>query len=180
MLPYVVMLAYVQRATDYWALHVVICGKYNRALVSDNRALWYDNMQRSVKSPIVFTEPYCSHHIWQHATISNLLPFELTTYANMLRSVICCPYNICQHYNIWQHYNLWQHTLWRYGNITTHANMPLPFESVALWTYGNITTYANMQLSVRGGGLGSRPKKMYGERLGDGVEYHLMKPTPRR
>jgi len=33
---------------------------------------------------------------------------------------------------------------------------------------------------TRGGGLGSRPKKMYGERLGDGVEYHLMKPTPRR
>jgi len=32
----------------------------------------------------------------------------------------------------------------------------------------------------RSGGLGSRPKKMYGERLGDGVEYHLMKPTPRR
>ena len=32
----------------------------------------------------------------------------------------------------------------------------------------------------RGGGLGSRPEKMYGERLGDGVEYHLMKPTPRR
>ena len=36
------------------------------------------------------------------------------------------------------------------------------------------------QLVMRGGGLGSRPKKMYGERLGDGVEYHLMKPTPRR
>jgi len=33
---------------------------------------------------------------------------------------------------------------------------------------------------ARGGGLGSRPKKMYGERLGDGVEYHSMKPTPRR
>ena len=33
---------------------------------------------------------------------------------------------------------------------------------------------------ARGGGLGSRPKKMYGERLGDGVENHLMKPTPRR
>ena len=32
---------------------------------------------------------------------------------------------------------------------------------------------------ARGGGLGSRPKKMYGERLGDGVEYHLMKATPR-
>ena len=33
-------------------------------------------------------------------------------------------------------------------------------------------------LSTRGGGLGSRPKKMHGERLGDGVEYHLMSPTP--
>ena len=29
-------------------------------------------------------------------------------------------------------------------------------------------------------GAGSRPKKMYGERLGDGVEYHLMSPTPCR
>ena len=35
-------------------------------------------------------------------------------------------------------------------------------------------------LVTRGGGLGSRPKNMYGETLGDGVEYHLMKPTPRR
>ena len=35
-------------------------------------------------------------------------------------------------------------------------------------------------LSTRGGGLGSRPKKMHGERLGDGVEYHFMNPTPRR
>jgi len=34
--------------------------------------------------------------------------------------------------------------------------------------------------SAGGGGLGSRPKKMYGERLGDGVEYYLMSPTPRR
>jgi len=32
----------------------------------------------------------------------------------------------------------------------------------------------------RGGGLGSRPKKIYGKRLRDGVEYHLMSPTPRR
>jgi len=29
-----------------------------------------------------------------------------------------------------------------------------------------------------GVGIGSRPKTMYGERLGDGVEYHSMKPTP--
>jgi len=40
--------------------------------------------------------------------------------------------------------------------------------------------YTNAQDETRGGGLGSRPKKMYGERLGDGVEYHLMSPTPRR
>jgi len=30
------------------------------------------------------------------------------------------------------------------------------------------------------GGWGRNPKKMYGERLGDGVENHLMSPTPRR
>jgi len=41
-------------------------------------------------------------------------------------------------------------------------------------------THKVFALRERGGGLGSRPKKMYGERLGDGVEYHLMKPTPRR
>jgi len=34
-------------------------------------------------------------------------------------------------------------------------------------------------IDMRGGGLGSRPKKMYGKRLGDEVEYHLMSPTPR-
>jgi len=37
--------------------------------------------------------------------------------------------------------------------------------------------HARIYAQARGGGLGSRPKKMYGERLGDGVEYHLMKPT---
>ena len=36
------------------------------------------------------------------------------------------------------------------------------------------------RLWMRGGGLGSRPKQMYWEYLGDGVEYHLMSPTPRR
>jgi len=30
------------------------------------------------------------------------------------------------------------------------------------------------------GGWGRDPKKMYGERLEDGVEYHLMSPTLRR
>ena len=29
-------------------------------------------------------------------------------------------------------------------------------------------------------GAGVETQKMYGERLGDGGEYHLMKPTPRR
>ena len=30
------------------------------------------------------------------------------------------------------------------------------------------------------GGWGRNPKKCTWRRLGDGVEYHLMKPTPRR
>ena len=52
---------------------------------------------------------------------------------------------------------------------------------ISLSLYIHICTYATVYLNTgKGGGLGSRPKKMYGERLGDGVEYHLMKPTPRR
>ena len=44
----------------------------------------------------------------------------------------------------------------------------------------SLFVWVNIKAKPRGGGLGSRPKKMYGERLGDGVEYHLMSPTPRR
>jgi len=44
----------------------------------------------------------------------------------------------------------------------------------------HVPAQAFYRLGTRGGGLGSRLKKMYGERLGDGVEYHLMSPTPRR
>ena len=36
-----------------------------------------------------------------------------------------------------------------------------------------------LMVTLRGGGLESRPKQMYGEKFGDGVEYHLMSPTPR-
>jgi len=44
-----------------------------------------------------------------------------------------------------------------------------------IWFFSCVTW-----LIPRGGGLGSRPKKMHWERLGDGVEYHLMSPTPHR
>jgi len=63
--------------------------------------------------------------------------------------------------------------------IMTHVN-----ESWHTWFLGLPRTSHECVVSLyvrqRGGGLGSRPKKMYGERLGDGVEYHSMKPTPRR
>ena len=39
-------------------------------------------------------------------------------------------------------------------------------------------TYIYVCVERRGGGLGSRPKKMYGEYLGDGVEYHLIALRP--
>jgi len=65
--------------------------------------------------------------------------------------------------------------VWMCGN--THCNM-----RSATYMETRIPRALGFRASagVRGGGLGSRPKKMYGERLGDGVEYHLMKPTPRR
>ena len=59
-------------------------------------------------------------------------------------------------------------------SLSFSFSLPLPL-SLSHSTWGDW----NSEM-LRGGGLGSRPKKIYGERLGDGVEYHLMKPTPRR
>ena len=53
---------------------------------------------------------------------------------------------------------------WRYYSYMSHSH----------------ESFTRSYVPLRDGGLGSRPKKMYGERLGDGVEYHLMSPTPRR
>jgi len=47
----------------------------------------------------------------------------------------------------------------------------------SIYIYTFMDKYLDQNIdTVRGGGLGSRPKKMYGERLGDGFEYHLMSP----
>ena len=54
----------------------------------------------------------------------------------------------------------------------------LTVENVQPAAFG-VSFLSEMISRERGGGLGSRPKKMYGKRLGDGVEYHLMSPTPR-
>jgi len=56
--------------------------------------------------------------------------------------------------------------------------------SCGVHTHVCMCIYIRMNLAEangvwRGGGLESRPTKIYGERLGDGVEYHLMSPTPR-
>ena len=62
------------------------------------------------------------------------------------------------------------------GNVAEHCADPHNAEQTATCPQAMESGAG----SGRGGGLGSRPKKMYGERLGDGVEYHLMSPTPRR
>ena len=64
--------------------------------------------------------------------------------------------------------------------LTMESRPPQTHAHGHVMTYGRVTTYQFAgRVNERGGGLGSRPKKMYGERLGDGVEYHLMRPTPR-
>jgi len=59
------------------------------------------------------------------------------------------------------------------------ANLDLLLEIILDLPFGFPINNIISSLS-RGGGLGSRPKNMYGETLGDVVEYHLMNPTPRR
>ena len=65
----------------------------------------------------------------------------------------------------------------RFYPCGTHRTSSSPFVPFFVWQRFVFGQHAE---PWRGGGLGSRPKKMYGERLGDGVEYHLMRPTPRR
>ena len=64
--------------------------------------------------------------------------------------------------------------------IWSNLKMKHKIDGIAISLCPPAYVSAQEVLYPRGGGLGSRPQKMYGERLGDGVEYHLMKPTPRR
>ena len=70
------------------------------------------------------------------------------------------------------------------GAHDTHAcfHICFHFHCFTLTSYLSLSRTHCLALSLffarvpttRGGGLGSRPKKMYGERVGDGVEYHSM------
>ena len=86
------------------------------------------------------------------------------------------------HYNTLRqtvpHCNALQHTAHSDKPIAEAATHSNTLQHTA--THCNTATRPSLKLLMRGGGLGSRPKKMYGERLGDRVEYHLMSPTPRR
>jgi len=64
------------------------------------------------------------------------------------------------------------------GRILGHALVDMPAEKRR--NYATLKKTLVLPYVRRGGGLGSRPTKMYWERLGDVVEYHLMSPTPRR
>ena len=105
---------------------------------------------------------------------------------------------LCRYINIYM--CMCAHMLYSYVDICTYEYICMKiYRYIKIYTCTYIHTYiliyihtymlifssylhANIHLLMymRVGGLGSRPKKMYGERLGDGVEYHLMKPTPRR
>jgi len=58
-----------------------------------------------------------------------------------------------------------------YSHIYTSAICnPVAIKCIHIYSNPTIYTYTQVPLAMRGGGLGSRPKKMYGERLGNGVE----------
>ena len=65
-------------------------------------------------------------------------------------------------------------------NVAGHYYATITLRCELLSLGAKVLADYHIAIMWRGGGLGSRPKKMYGERLRDGVEYHLMSPTPRR
>jgi len=78
-------------------------------------------------------------------------------------------------------YGIFPICIWYYSHMHT-VLLPYVYGIIPICIYARWggSRLPHIPMGMRGGGLGSRPKNMYGERLGDGVEYHLMKPTPRR
>ena len=130
----------------------------------------------------------CVRTLWQGPRVSAPIP---RVYMCIHPSFIC----ICVHI-----LHICVHTLWQGPWVSTH--IPRVYMCTHPWcicicvyilhvcvhvytpfVYAYMRThplYLCTRVYTRGGGLGSRPKKMYEEYLGDGVEYHLMSPTPRR
>jgi len=149
------------------------------------------------RHPYIYIPPpayVCTYVIYTYVIHISLSCYESLSPPTNICTYICYPY-------IWYSYHtpLFGHSAFRHPYIyipppayvctyiiyayVIHISLSC-YECLVLPT--NICAYIvhtyvmHISLSLRGGGLGSRPQKMYGERLGDGVEYHLMKPTPRR
>ena len=96
-------------------------------------------------------------------------PLSITHLNHAIRHAVCVYVSVCE--LVFRILRSATDNSWHVGSMSLRH--PLTHTS---------TTPSDSYTSTtrRGGGLGSRPKKMYGERLGDGVEYHLMSPAPRR
>jgi len=118
----------------------------------------------------VYTSTYLYTH--KHTCIHFNIPVYTSTYMYTHKHT-CIHFNI----NVYTSTALHVHVcIDKCANTcihTTHAADAYWKAQIFSYMYTHI-------VCARGGGLGSRPKKMYGKRLGDGVEYHLMSPTPRR
>jgi len=87
---------------------------------------------------------------------------------------------IFNHYSHWISHGIASYTSIEYRSCEWHTN--IYYTRIEIGFQKSLQHRILVHLSSlfpRGGGMGSRPIKMYGERLGDGVEYHLMSPTPR-
>ena len=102
---------------------------------------------------------------------------HISTYTHIY---ICIHVELCVHIDVNIHIYTSNHIfiyVYKYISIYIHR-----YPHIHTFIYIHVklaVACVHCRLLMRGGGLGSRPKKMYGERLGHGVEYHLMSPTPR-
>jgi len=146
--------------------------------------IWRDASARNMTHPYLtdsfsrdMTHPCVTRliHVWRDSFMRD------TTHSYVTQRILkyMCRHKTCR---LWRYHN-WNGLPFIFGiqlyDWTSGWLDAVTF--VTMWRCHNwIQLYNRTTQYRRGGGLGSRPKKIYGERLGDGVEYHLMSPTPRR
>ena len=120
----------------------------------------------------LFPSPFLTYPLSQPSLpLACPLPLSLAPSLSLLPSLsLSCLFPLSRTFSLSLAYPLPHSSLSLLLSPSLSFSLPLsPSLSLSLLLSPSLSCLSPLS---RGGGLGSRPKKMYGERLGDGVDYH--------
>ena len=175
---------------DEWAIHTCDMTLWSSAWISQPSALHISDMPFMCDMTHLHVNDYlymkCHSyvtwliHMWHDSFICAnhrpSLPLQMHVKVGIFFPNGVTHFQMVSHICL-QHESCMSHVPW----FVWHESCPICMIQVTcVMSHVNDLCYLSPYARFERWGLGSRPKKMYGERLGDGVEYHLMKPTPHR